>query len=252
MTSDRAPLDAFEFVRAHTRVDLVPFVPELRLHQADDAFRLWQTTERDLERDGIALPYWAFAWAGGTALARYVLDHPELVHGCRVLDFATGSGLVAIAAARAGAVEVFANDIDPIALAAAELNAALNGVSVTTLHADLLTMPAPSVLERVEVVLAGDVAYERASPTRRSPSFAAGRREEPLSWSAIQAVPTCRPTSKRSRAMPCPRLPPSRRPSRLGRPCTALGPDDSLRTLRGDRGESMIQPILTRTGRKRR
>lgn len=161
MTSDRASLDAFEFVRAHTRVDLVPFVPELRLHQADDAFRLWQTTERDLERDGIALPYWAFAWAGGTALARYVLDHPECVRGRRVLDLATGSGLVAIAAARAGASEVIANDIDAIALAAAELNATLNGVSVTTFHADLLAMSAPSVLEGAEVVLAGDVAYER-------------------------------------------------------------------------------------------
>lgn len=162
MTSDRGPLDAFEFVRAHTRVDLVPFVPELRLHQADDAFRLWQTTERDLARDGVALPYWAFAWAGGTALARYVLDHPELVRGRRVIDLATGSGLVAIAAARAGASEVVANDIDAIALAAAELNAALNGVSVTTLHADLLATLGPPHLEAIEVVLAGDVAYERA------------------------------------------------------------------------------------------
>jgi predicted nicotinamide N-methyase len=164
MTSERGALDRFEFVRAHTRVEPVPFVPELRLHQADDAFRLWQTTARDLERDGMALPYWAFAWAGGTALARYVLDHAELVRGQRVLDLATGSGLVAIAAARAGALEVIANDVDALALAATELNAALNDVSVATLHADLLSDAAVQ-LERVgqaDVILAGDVAYERA------------------------------------------------------------------------------------------
>ncbi len=160
MISDPTPLDALEYVRSHTSIEPVPFIPELRLHQADDAFRLWQTTERDLARDGIALPYWAFAWAGGTALARYVLDHPEVVRGRRVLDLATGSGLVAIAAARAGAVEVIANDIDPIALAATELNATLNDVTITTLHTDLLAGSAPQ-LESFEVVLAGDIAYER-------------------------------------------------------------------------------------------
>ena len=166
MTSDRNELDRFAFVRAHTRVEPVSLVPELQLHQADDAFRLWETTARDLERDGLALPFWAFAWAGGTALARYVLDHPEVVRDRRVLDLATGSGLVAIAAARAGAAEVVANDIDAIALAATELNAALNGVHVTALHADvldadLLDAGAHVALDRCEVVLAGDVAYER-------------------------------------------------------------------------------------------
>ena len=130
-----------EFVRAHTTVAPVPFVEELRLHQASDPFLLWETTERDLAARGIALPYWAFPWAGGTALAAYLLDHPHEVQRRRVLDLATGSGLVAIAAARAGAVEVLANDIDPLALAAVGLNAALNAVTVRTLTADLLDAP---------------------------------------------------------------------------------------------------------------
>ena len=161
-----APLDPIEFVRAHTSVAPVPFVQELQLHQASDPFLLWETTERDLAARGIALPYWAFPWAGGTALAAYLLDHPHEVQGRRVLDLATGSGLVAIAAARAGAVEVLANDIDPLALAAVELNAALNAVTVRTLTADLLDAPDHPALASIEVALAGDVAYERPMARR--------------------------------------------------------------------------------------
>jgi predicted nicotinamide N-methyase len=163
---DPPPLDAVEFVRTHTTIAPVPFVEELRLHQASDPFLLWETTERDLAARGIALPYWAFPWAGGTALAAYLLDHPHEVQGRRVLDLATGSGLVAIAAARAGAAEVLANDIDPIALAAVELNAALNGVTIRTHTADLLDAPDHPALATIEVALAGDVAYERPMARR--------------------------------------------------------------------------------------
>lgn len=170
MPPDGAPrLDPAEFVRTHTTVAPVPFVEEIRLHQASDPFLLWETTERDLASRGIALPYWAFPWAGGTALAAYVLDHSEVVRGRRVLDLATGSGLVAIAAARAGAAHVVANDIDPIALAAVELNAALNAVPaevIEVLPGDLLDTPDHPALAGVEVALAGDVAYERPMARR--------------------------------------------------------------------------------------
>lgn len=162
----RSHLDPVEFVRAHTTVAPVPFVEEIRLHQASDPFLLWEITERDLAARGMALPYWAFPWAGGTALAAYLLDHPHEVQGRCVLDLATGSGLVAIAAVRAGAAEVLANDIDPIALAAVDLNAALNGVSVRTLAADLLDAPDHPALAALEVALAGDVAYERPMARR--------------------------------------------------------------------------------------
>jgi predicted nicotinamide N-methyase len=158
---DDRRLDPIEFVLAHTRVAPVPAVQELRLHQADDAFLLWETTERDLATAGIALPFWAFPWAGGTALTRHILDHPALVRGRRVLDLATGSGLVAIAAARAGAAEVIANDIDPLAIAATTLNAALNDVRITPLLADLLDTPDHPALEGIQIALAGDIAYER-------------------------------------------------------------------------------------------
>lgn len=164
---DGAPdLDPTTFVREHTTVAPVPFVEELRLHQASDPFLLWETTERDLVARGIALPYWAFPWAGGTALAAYLLDHPHEVLGRRVLDLATGSGLVAIAAMRAGAAEVLANDVDPLAIAAVTLNAALNDVDVRTHLGDLLDTPDAPVLAGIEVALAGDIAYERPMARR--------------------------------------------------------------------------------------
>lgn len=144
-----------DFVRAHTRLAPVPFVPELVLHQADEPIGLWERTEVD-GAGAQPPPFWAFAWAGGQALARYVLDTPELVRGREVLDLATGSGLVAIAAAQAGARAVTANDIDPLALAAAGANAAANGVRLHLVDGDLLDSD-----DRYGVVLAGDVCYSR-------------------------------------------------------------------------------------------
>jgi predicted nicotinamide N-methyase len=143
-----------DFVRAHTRLAPVPFVPELVLYQAGEPIALWERTEAG--RGAQPPPFWAFAWAGGQALGRYVLDAPELVRGRDVLDLATGSGLVAIAAARAGARSVTANDIDPLALAAASANAAANGVLLRPVEGDLLQTD-----DRYGVILAGDVCYSR-------------------------------------------------------------------------------------------
>jgi predicted nicotinamide N-methyase len=149
------------FIRAHTRLLPVPHAPELRLHVADEATALWQKTEEELEQLGLPPPFWAFAWAGGQALARYLLDHPGLVRGKRVLDFAAGSGLVAIAAARAGAPRVEACDIDAFAIAAIELNAAANGVAIAPRLGDLVDAD-----EGWEAVLAGDIFYERDTAER--------------------------------------------------------------------------------------
>jgi predicted nicotinamide N-methyase len=144
-----------EFVRRTTRLAAVPLVPEVRLRQADEAFGLWEHTEESRGRT-LPPPFWAFPWAGGQALARYVLDHPALVAERRVLDLASGSGLVAVAAAKAGAREVRAADIDPLAVAAVRLNAAENGVTVAVVPGDVLAGEADA-----DVVLAGDVCYER-------------------------------------------------------------------------------------------
>src|ERR1700681_2787544 len=127
--------DRAAFVRANTRLRPVPLVPEISLHVADEAVPLWQKTEEELGELGLAAPFSAFAWAGGPALARYVLDNPALVAGKRVLDFASGSGLVAIAAAKAGARGVEACEIDDFAVAAVEINAKANGANVQAIHA---------------------------------------------------------------------------------------------------------------------
>jgi predicted nicotinamide N-methyase len=118
------------FIRENTRVLAPSHVSELRLYLADDAVALWELTEEQLGELGLPPPFWAFAWAGGQALARYVLDNPQIVLGKRVLDVASGSGLVAIAAMKAGAAHAVAVDIDTFAADAARLNAALNGVMV--------------------------------------------------------------------------------------------------------------------------
>jgi predicted nicotinamide N-methyase len=159
-----------DFIRTHTAPSPVPFVPEIVLHQADEPIALWEKTEESGSEQ--PPPFWAFAWAGGQALARHVLDHPDLVAGRSVLDLATGSGLVAVAAARAGADPVTANDIDPFSLAAAEVNAAANGVPVRTVEADLLDTD-----DTYGVILAGDVFYSRAMAARVLPFLrrAAGR-----------------------------------------------------------------------------
>jgi predicted nicotinamide N-methyase len=155
------PADPADFVRANTAIASPPLVPEIRLHLACEITPLWQATEASLARDQLPPPYWAFAWAGGQALARHILDHPELVRGRTVLDFGAGSGLVAIAAAKAGA-RVTAAEIDRFAAAAITLNAALNGVAVAVEPADVIGRePAPW-----EIVLAGDMCYERSLAER--------------------------------------------------------------------------------------
>ncbi|MDG4823868.1 50S ribosomal protein L11 methyltransferase [Asanoa sp. WMMD1127] len=150
----------YAFVRLHARLAPVPLTPEILLHQADEPIGLWELTEGEF-RSEQPPPFWAFAWAGGQGLARYVLDNPEVVAGRRVLDVACGSGLVAIAAAKAGAASVRAVDIDPLAIAAVTANAAANGVPVTAERADILDGPADA-----DVVLAGDVFYSQAFATR--------------------------------------------------------------------------------------
>lgn len=144
------------FIRANTRVGAPPHTPEVRLHLADDAVDLWRLTEEDLGALGLPPPFWAFAWAGGQALARYVLDHPDLVRDRTVLDVASGSGLVAIAAMRAGAASARAVDVDPFAAHAARLNAALNDVAVTAQTANALASSPEEA-----VILVGDLFYDR-------------------------------------------------------------------------------------------
>jgi predicted nicotinamide N-methyase len=144
----------FITVVASTTLQSTPLVPEVSLYCAENAYDVWSLT--DAGGESAPMPFWSFPWAGGQALARYILDHPVVVAGRRVLDLAAGSGLVAIAAALAGAAEVIANDIDPYAAAAQELNAKVNGVAITSVMADLLDSDTDA-----EVVLAGDVCYER-------------------------------------------------------------------------------------------
>jgi len=137
----------------------VPLVPEIRLYQASEPIQLWQRTEVAAGRTGLDPPFWAFAWAGGRALARYLLDHPEVVSGQRVIDVASGSGLVAIAAAQAGAAAVTAYDIDPLAAAAITVNAEANGVAVPAVCADILAAGGPPA-PRPDLVLVADAFYE--------------------------------------------------------------------------------------------
>ncbi|MFG1225340.1 class I SAM-dependent methyltransferase [Xanthobacter wiegelii] len=148
--------DPAAFIRAETRLRPVPLVPEISLHVADEAVPIWHRTEEELGELGLPPPFWAFAWAGGQALARHVLDHPETVRGRRVLDFASGSGLVGIAAMKAGAAGVTCADIDPFAVAAIALNGAANGVALSPTQDDLIGRD-----DGWDTVLAGDIAYER-------------------------------------------------------------------------------------------
>ncbi len=145
------------FIRDNTRLQPPPHTPELSLHLADEITPIWTLTEEALQEIGLPPPFWAFAWAGGQALARYILDHPEIVAGKRVIDFATGSGLVAIAAMKAGAASVLAADIDVFCEAAVGLNAEANGVVVGFTEVNLLDAPPP----QADVLLAGDICYEK-------------------------------------------------------------------------------------------
>lgn len=160
--------DPSQFIRANTDVMSPPHVPEVRLHLASEAHELWLKTEEELDEIGLPPPFWAFAWAGGQGLARYVLDHSEVVSGKTVLDFASGSGLVAIAAAKAGALRVLSADIDPWAETAIALNAAENAVSIGFSGNNLVGSEVEA-----DVLLAGDVFYDRGFADVLVPWFTA-------------------------------------------------------------------------------
>ena len=147
-----------DFIRANTVLEAPSMVPELRLHLATEITPIWRASEADLERMGVPPPYWAFCWPGGQAIARHILDHPELVRGRRVLDFAAGSGMAAFAAIKAGAASAIGNDIDAYAVAAMRLNAEANGLAIEIDGRDLLMQQAQ---RDFDVILAGDVCYER-------------------------------------------------------------------------------------------
>ena len=164
LTSDSAK----NFILDNTALMAPQHVPEIPLHLADEAHDLWRRTEDELAEIGLPPPFWAFAWAGGQGLARYILDNPSDVRGKRVLDFASGSGLVAIAAVKAGAAQVTAADIDPFCATAIRLNAEANGVAMEFHGSDSIGTDAGW-----DVVLAGDVFYDKPLADRLMPWFAA-------------------------------------------------------------------------------
>ena len=155
MPTEAAAAGGEAFIRANTALSHAPLVPEVALHLATEITPIWQASEAWLRRAGVEPPFWAFAWPGGQALARHLLDRPELVRGRRVLDFAAGCGIAAIAAALSGAAEVEAAEVDPLAAAAIGLNAAANGAGVRALLADVVGRP-----PAWDLILCGDVCYE--------------------------------------------------------------------------------------------
>jgi len=155
-------IDPIEFILANTIVAPASLVPEIRLHLATEVVPLWQATEATLAAIDLPPPYWAFAWPGGQAIARHILDHPRLVEGRRAFDLAAGCGIAAIAAAMAGASAVSASEIDRFALASIALNAGLNGVAVAAIDRDVLDDEAGDW----DTILAGDLCYERPMADR--------------------------------------------------------------------------------------
>ena len=153
-----------DFVRHNTQVSTPPLVPEVKLHLASEFLPIWQMSEDALSERGLPAPFWAFAWAGGQALARHIIDRPERVRGRRVLDFGSGSGLVAIAASLCGAAHVIAADTDPFAIAAIELKCELNGVTIEVEGSDLVDCE----LTGCDIVLAADICYEQPAAGRAS------------------------------------------------------------------------------------
>lgn len=145
-----------DFITTNAVLMAPPLVPEIQLYLASEVVPLWRATEEELEKIGVPPPYWAFAWAGGQALARYLLDHPEEIAGKRVLDIGAGSGLVAIAAAKAGAASVLAADIDPFSCAAIQLNAGANNCAIAVTQHDLIGSAGDW-----DLILVGDLFYER-------------------------------------------------------------------------------------------
>jgi predicted nicotinamide N-methyase len=160
----RLPANPEGFIRANTALEAPSMVPEFKLWLASEYVPIWQATEQWLEAHNVDPPYWAFCWPGGQALARYLLDHPDQVCGKHVIDFAAGSGVSSMAAVRAGAASVLANDIDRLSLIAARLNAEFNGLVLDTSDDDWLA--GPEGAPRADVVLAGDVCYEREMSAR--------------------------------------------------------------------------------------
>lgn len=153
-----------DFIRQHTVIAAPSLVPEIKLHLATEITPLWQATERLLQVNNIDPPYWAFAWPGGQALARYLLDHPETVRGKSVFDFGAGSGLVAIAAAKVGASTSIGNDRDPFAGTAMTMNGALNDAKITADTSNHLDQPLTA-----EVIVVGDMCYEREASSKMLP-----------------------------------------------------------------------------------
>ena len=156
MTPDGKTLDRRAFILKHTRLQAPPHAPEIQLHLASEVEPIWRETEAALARTGLDPPFWAFAWAGGQALARYLLDHPAEVAGKHVLDFATGSGLVGIAAMKSGAATVLGSDVDQFCAAAVALNTEANGVRMAFTGEDLLSHDPPEV----DTITAGDICYQ--------------------------------------------------------------------------------------------
>jgi predicted nicotinamide N-methyase len=155
-------MDPALFIRRNTAIVAPPLVPEIRLHLATEVTPIWQASEDSLARGAVPPPFWAFAWAGGQALARYLLDNPQVVAGRELLDFGAGSGLVAIAAAKAGAARVAAAEIDHFAAAAIAINAALNGVTIEVVTTDL----SDGDKRFWKLVTAGDICYEQPMAER--------------------------------------------------------------------------------------
>ena len=155
-------IDHAAFIRQHTQLMPVPLVPEIKLYLAHEAIPIWQKTEEQLGEMGLPPPFWAFAWAGGQALARYILDHREIVRGRHVFDLASGSGLVGIAALKAGAASVLAADIDAFSIAAIAINAQANDCEMKSTNCDVLS----EVPQSFDVILVGDLFYERETAHR--------------------------------------------------------------------------------------
>ena len=154
---------AENFIRANTKLLSPPLVPEVQLYLAEESLPIWEKTEEELGEMNVPPPYWAFAWAGGQALARYLLDNPQIVRGKRALDLGSGSGLAGIAAMKAGAASVLAADIDTMALAATGLNAAANAMAIEMMAGDLLAADPPGTFD---VILVGDLFYEHELASR--------------------------------------------------------------------------------------
>ncbi len=172
-------IDADAFILANTTPSRAPLVPEITLALATEITPIWQASEDHLERVGIEPPFWAFAWPGAQVLARSILDRPALVAGLHVLDFASGCGLAAIACAMAGAAEIDACELDPLAVAATRLNARANGAAVNAILGDLVgTTP------RWDMILCGDVCYEAAMTSHVLPWLRSAVRAGAQVWIA--------------------------------------------------------------------